>query len=51
MAELGPTGALKHLLDPPALCLSPPAPGDPEHQHQNYVPEVTAVVLPNSCIQ
>lgn len=50
MAELGPIGSLNHLVGPPAaLPFSTSCPG-PEHQHQNYIVEVAAVVLPASCV-
>lgn len=51
MPALGHTGALNHLLDPPAAVWFSTSCLGPEHQHQNFVPEVAAVVLPASCAQ
>lgn len=51
MAALGHTGALNHLLDPPAAVPFSTSGLGPEHRHQNFVPEVAAVVLPASCAQ
>ena len=51
MAEVGAPGALNHrLVAPAALPFSTSCLG-PQHRHQNYVPEVAAVVLPASCAQ